>query len=1620
MTKKLNQQICRRLEERLTDREFLKAIGLKRKVMVDFLKAEEWSGGAAHILGKKQVLCADVLEYCRGLLGAVSPREPQEGWLLYTYRYICVVLFPDSMELVKKEEYRRGALIFLQVLRIFLEQEEPINGGQPQYGFRFLSQEELSQSDFQEEYLQFQRCFREQYVYELMRIGCEAMPFNTLGHVCGVHNIAMHVARQLRQAGVPIDLGLASAAAASHDIGKYGCKPNESQRIPYLHYYYTDEWLQKHGMAAVSHIASNHSTWDLELENLPVEALVLIYSDFRVKNRGMKDGKEVIAVFTLQEAFSVILNKLDNVDEVKERRYRHVYAKLADFENYMVSLGVNVDLTKETLSPVEYLDGVLLSQKEAVERLKHMAISHNIRLMSRMAGEASFGNVLEAARSEKNWKNSRAYINLFEEYFTYMTQKQKMMTLKFLYELLMHREGDIRRQAADLLGNIIVHFDEEYRKELPEGVVAVTGEMTGLLLWDRYLHLILHPDHKVAEQHRRWMGYALKIAVDSVLSRCALSERSAYLACLLKQYEVTPGADSAAFTLIDTALAIPPELLLEEDQETLIRFAESIMDREPLEIRTGVLRFMKYFSEYLEPQEGWVEIAEEMLLRAAGEDSVSLHFLAAGIGRNWELSGAEDMKDRYERQVTENPEIVPDIFLDNLKTGTPWITKAVNVELLMEYIAEGHKSHMLHVATHFSNLLKVSERVAVRHSAGQGLLAMVPLLSRDQRNEVAIELMKGLETGEYEFSKYIPQYLGEFALYLHPMELDEFLREISRLLISTNDRVVCVALDTMGVILQHYSRYEERFTRDREEFLQRRKKLLGMLLSGLANYTPSVRQEAFLVIGQYLFGSDRLTLAEQRDLFSVLYKKIVVLVPEQEGDDLAFFNSAASLNHIYRFISNALFELGEFAMEERSKAAFFPGTFDPFSLSHKEIAKKIRDLGFTVYLALDEFSWSKKTQPRMIRRQIVNMSVANEEDIYLFPDNIPVNIANPMDLKRLGQMFPHKELYIAVGSDVVRNASSYQKEPEPWSIHSVNHVIFQRDGGSSDGAAGNEGAITGKVVRLRLPVPLEDISSTRIRENVDYNRDISNLIDPLAQNYIYENSLYLREPQYKPILQARSIHLSIVKVDAALAGELLALFTPHSHYLAGIKALLAKPKMRAAVLRDGRRSDRIAGVLLYRGIRTTELYREFRDTAVVNHIRENTSGKMMLIDGVFVFGETEIGDRIQLLFTEALADCLKDDYTYAIYGSGIMPPGEQLGELLLRQGFLRVPASCGERPVYAADMKSPIVVFKDIETTVKEPFSSSPAVLQVINRCHRRLQESLAQLYPGNLVLSINSSVLHHQLMKLITVANGVPAEPLPVRSLGPSMCVPFGKILRGIAVPNTVTKTLHTEKTFDPSISSFRIMEYPNYSPLENQIRTIKSFQRKVILVDDLIHKGYRIRELSPLFRQEGVEIDRIISGVLSGRGKDLMDIQKRRAESVYFLPNLRLWVKESAMYPFIGGDSVQCRQKPRANLLNAVNLVLPYCMPAFFVGASRGQVSSLSLTCLENARDILSVLEEDYQESFERKLTLSRLSEAVISPSCPDRGSCLSYDYHLAASVYVENDIEMLKRLEKGNINL
>ena len=162
---------------------------------------------------------------------------------------------------------------------------------------------------------------------------------------------------------------------------------------------------------------------------------------------------------------------------------------------------------------------------------------------------------------------------------------------------------------------------------------------------------------------------------------------------------------------------------------------------------------------------------------------------------------------------------------------------------------------------------------------------------------------------------------------------------------------------------------------------------------------------------------------------------------------------------------------------------------------------------------------------------------------------------------------------------------------------------------------------------------------------------------------------------------------------------------------------------------------------------------------------------------------------------------------------------------------------------------------------------------------------------------------------------------------------------------------------------------------------------------------------------RQEGIEIKKVLLGMISGYGRDAMAIRGVDVDSVYFIPNLRHWFVESTLYPFIGGDTVRRDTVKVAGLTPSINMILPYTVPQL-KDCSREALSEFSACCIRNARDILLVLESEYRARFARNLTLSRLSEAVILPLCPDKGDCVNYDPNLAASVYLENDLQMLNR--------
>lgn len=1528
-----------------------------------------------YLLPPQGVDLRQVFGMCRPVMEQLKGRVPSPGnWLYALYKHCLSAYFPDNFQAGEAGKLQPCFDFYFDVLGELMERERRELPFDPCRDFAYLSEEELAESGIREEYLRFKESYGKNRLYEFMRIAREVTPFDTLGHIAGVHHVAMSVARQLRHTDVFVDLALLSAAAILHDVGKFGCRPAEAGRVPYLHYYYTRQFAERFRLDAIGHIAANHSTWDLELENLSVENLLLIYADFRVKSV-RKNQKENVCFWSLDESYDVILGKLDNVDEKKRRRYGKVFSKLKDFENFLKSRGISVGLKGEgERFAVPGKGNGFLEMPELAEEFKFRAIASNIAIMHRIQRRPEFMNLLDEAKSEKNWRNVRIYLNILDEYSTYMSAEQKVAVIRFLYEMQMHRDGDIRRHAARITGRLIVSVEERYQKEVPEDVSLPKPALSSREVWADALQRMLIPDHKITQQHKRWIGFSMKSVFTTVLEQANASAGEEYLEVLMSYYRNRPDSGLLAFILMDCAAVIPYGRCGARQRETLLSFAWNAMEKGDPEIFTAALQFLVQWLE-----QGWIPDPKELswlgTALASGRDiPACCRYLIEKIRRY--------CREGYQESglFWLDPAAVPEILMENQRIEVPWIFKQVNLEILDKACQGGQAGACFQLGVHFVNMLQASDRVVIKYLAGDNLLHLLPKLADTEKYELALELLRGLEIGEYSTSKYIPAYLGKMFFHLEEYSQFKLLERFRSMVDSTNFNVAIVTLDTIGVIAGHPCGGGQGQPELSGHPLPQkiRVQLEGMLLRGAAHYAAEVSLEALWVIGHSIFGNPQLPLERKAEYFLSMGRKLRSMMGK-ETNRLCRYNYGAVLNHIYRFLSDYSLGFGSLPEEKEKKIAFFPGTFDPFSLGHKGIVEEIQGRGFRVLLALDEFSWSKRVQPYKIRQQIVKMSIADLNDVYLLPENMVVNIANPEDLRKLRDLFGHREVYLAVGSDVVENASAYKKSPEENSVHSFPHIVFNRGGEDKSRICAQR--IKGEVLALALPKKYEGVSSSRIREYVDLNRDISNLVDTNVQNYIEEYGLYRREPVFKLTMTSRAISRIYQKtVPEDILRELAAglLKEDWNHGRGDFALRLCREQLVG--IRDEKQYGQMVGAVLFHPVSFCGLYEECGDEKLTAWLRKHISGRIAWISGIYERCGGKSQGYGQLALTEMLAVCLEQEYTYAV----CLCPADSR-ELLMRQGFVRIPAGKGG---FLVDLRNPLLLFCDAKMCLKEPFRSHEAIAELMEEKRKLLQSALASLYPGNLVLRLESEVVNHRVLKMIAKENH-DAPRLPAFSqAGENMCVPFGKILRGMLAADCVTKSLDTEKIYEPDLSGFTIREYPNFADLYTQVKILRSFRRPVLLVDDLYHEGYRMEGIEPILEKVGVEVKKIIVGAMSGNGRDIACRKKKPVECAYFIPNIKAWVTESGFYPFIGGESVRKEEGEGigATLLPSVNDILPYQIPHFLCDVEPGDFYAFSALCLSNAEAILKEVERIYQEMSGRRLTVGRLGEVMAEPRYPD----------------------------------
>ena len=1626
--RELSNLILNEIERELLNRPFLKASKISRKSIVDVIGDDQFKYKLSHMLKENDFHSKTVFDLLAPLFESTHPKSKEE-WLKYFYNYALSLSFPEAVPEDLDETSNSYAQVYLHVLRVIsaYQRRSADDTWQSKYPIELLSDAEIEALEDKSEYLLFKKFYQSEFVYEMMKLNQDVIGYTTLDHICGVHHLAMKTARQLKSIGYPIDLGRVSGAAIGHDFGKFGCKKDEMSRVAYYHYFYTGEWFEKRDIVYIRNVAINHSTWDLELDALPIESLILIYSDFRVKAENI-NGVHQMMFFTLQDSFDVILNKLDNLDEAKESRYRRVYAKLHDFENFMLDMGIVVSqddvIDYQKLSHVadkrKYFS--LMQGSEIIDNVIYASIEHNIELLHRLRDEASLNKLLEPVRNSRDLTSLRGYISILEEYYNYLTQKQKHIVLNFLYEKLVLPEEDIRKQCAELIGTVIASYDEEIRKETPPSQRIKPMGLDTIGLLELTIDKFLNPENKIIDRHKKYISYSMRDMLDAYFKHLRGDEkRIKSIEMVVASFDKYKAHEQIRFYLIKAARILPFSEFKPAQMASVLQFVSKLLTDEDNKIRLRAYNLIYSLLPYADRD----MIRDADILRVLKEGHETSNDPAENYAR---LKLAEQLNleietiDRLKRVCQDDLQYTSNIFLSNLKSATLDVAKRFQIELLMRNTMLYDYENCFYMAMHLCNLLKVSALESVRNTAGKMLLQLIPHLSFEQKNDIAVELLRALEMESYEFTKYIPPYLGVIILQVKPKELDEIIDSFERKMSTNNKKLIALIEKTVGVSITQYSDYRYAFKEDMSLHNRRLLRFFGVLFNGFVHGSGYVNQTAFSVIAKDVFADSKLSLRKKEYLFKMTIKKVMsLMINTDETEDLIFYNNTAALKYIYGFISEFQHREGQINLPPNKKIAFFPGAFDPFTLGHKQIANDIKDHGFEVLLYVDEFSWSKSTQPNLIRRNIIKKSIASEIDIYQFPRDISINIANDKDLKILKELFVDSEIYLVVGSDVILNASAYQKE-QFGLIGDIPHIVYERFDPESAHELQRKlderfKKLHPSSIRMTLPKDYEHISSTLIRDYIDEKRDISSLIEPLAQNYIYEKGLYQREPMYKSMMTTKylviEVHDDIREEHYAEINRLVG--QDQKMVSERLDSLSREHSFKMYMLRNLEKDGEVVAITFAHWLRATDIHRAFSEESVIKYIRNHSIGRILVVDSILRQKDSDVKNIEQIMLTETLAHALSRDYTYCIVRDYLKcQVNKEWLDVLKNQGFVNVTPPKSSETVFAVDMSYPCTLNLDIHSMFKEPYRSMPDVLNAMAMTRMRLQRAITDLYPGTLILNFDRTMIYENLIKKVCEENDMPTKPILPKTVGNAMCVPFGAVFKRWLLPNTVTKTLHAEKYFSPDLNSHQIKEYPFYLDIENQIKMLKSFDKPVILVDDLLNKGYRVKALEPYFKKYDVEIQKFIVGIMSGNGKEIAESMDIKVDSAYFIPKIKVWFYESKLYPFIDGDAIWRGSIPDSNLINSVNLILPYSPVSYVVDAQKEDIYHLSEVSLLNAIDIMMAVEIAYEKLNDRLLTIDRLGEVLNTPRYPDKGKNIFYSDNIRPSEYIKDDLEQLKKLK------
>lgn len=1208
-----------------------------------------------------------------------------------------------------------------------------------------------------------------------------------------------------------------------------------------------------------------------------------------------------------------------------------------------------------------------MTDLEIIDMYHELSQKTNEAVCERVTGQKSIIDWLENIQSENDWRRIRVYLCLLEKTAGELTMGRRRLALDMFYEMMFHQSGTVRGLVAQTVGRIIAASG----KDMP-------------VVWEEYLRKILFPDAVLEEKQKNWTAFSLRQVLAAILEHTTLEEQKRILSIYEAYFKSCKWGESVCINLISGILEIPSTSFTNLQKHEIFGFARQILSTGQEEIRTlSLLLLKKWLEGGWKPQEDEKRYMERLGVRP--DRPYCENYLRRQI--RYLLSKTENQDTELELEPTAML-IQKNLHLDNL-----WVSKVVHLEILKRrYLGLSRSSKesgdLFQYATHLLNVLCMNTDAVVFRYAGEELIQIIPRLEGHQKYEIFQEALKEIEMG-MDSSNYIPSFLGRTFSYLRREDQKDVAKQFEALLGNRNPELVKTALEIICEIVEHQKDID----------LEDVNFLMGLLSRGMFSYIPAIAAEGFFLSGTRIFTLCDETAERMAPRFMGLARKLLIYWRNKEANLQALW-PALVFEQVDKFFETHR----HFAEREQlDKVAFFSASFDPFSEKDKAIVREIRNMGFAVSLYIHDFSWFKNTQPAHIRRQITYLSIADLPDVMLFPENITINMANEADLKKLRALYPGKEVYIVAERDDIEKNEFYWAEGGENSLCNFPHIIFegnQEFGHQMDSVALRQ-MIRAKSIFLQLPSRYSDVTSGMIRQRIAAGKKISDYVDPQAQSMILDWRLYLDKPVFKRAALTKPIDRVI------LPAREMQEFMKRTRVMFD-EYIYLDPRDTCVAITDAREGGAICGIAAFRDVTLNDLYQECGDFDMVSEIAEQISGELLLLTGVYG-NDTLSDDFRKIVLQEMLAYCQTKPYSYMIQ----MRRDDRGDEKRLRAvGFVPVE---GYPTVRILDMRHSVVLFMDTASVLREPYNKEPKVLEAIRRSQDRLQSAVNTLYPGMMILGFQTDILNHRLIQLIREDNGCGNEKND-KEYGEKIYVPFGKILKGVRIPNTITKELNTEKIYAGDLSKFEIREFPEYPSMLSQIRNIKSFARPIVFVDDIYHKGHRIHQISQYLNRENMQVGNMITGVISGRGQNLASMNGIHIDAVHTVPNMKAWILESDMYPFVGGDGMESekQQDEHMTALPSINFVLPYQMPAFMKNTSSEAIYNMSEICLENALDIYEALEKIYQKKTHKTLTIDRLGEVLSEPRYPE-----SIDRHVGQEVkiseYLKQEKKKLKRLER-----